>query len=88
MLQAIILTALGIALARGRVRAALILLLGSSVVLLVFAAALTTYNARYTIPVGGPLIAAGAIGLWLCIERLRRRPPSDPDREAAAARTG
>jgi hypothetical protein len=79
MLQAVILGALGIAFARGRVRAALVLLLGSSLVLLVFAAAITTYNARYTIPIGGPLIAAGAIGLWVCLSRFGGRRPGDAE---------
>jgi len=73
MLQALILGALGIWLGSGRVRAALVLLLGTSLILLVFPAAIGTYNVRYTIPIGGPLIGAGVIGLWVCIERLRGR---------------
>ena len=73
MLQAIILGALGAWFARGRVRAGILLLIGTSVLLLLIPSAVGTYNARYTIPIGGPLIAAGALGLWACIERLRGR---------------
>ncbi len=71
MLQAIILGALGVGLAVGRVRWALVLILGTSLILLLVPSAIGTYNVRYAIPIGGPVIAAGAIGLWVCIARLR-----------------
>ena len=79
MLQAIILGALGIWLSAGRVRWALILLLGTSLVLLAIPSAIGTYNARYAIPLGGPLIACGAIGAWVLVARIRGgdRSPSE-----------
>jgi hypothetical protein len=80
MLQALILGVLGICFSAGRVRWALILLLGTSVALLAVPSGIGTYNARYSIPLGGPLIASGAIGLWLTIVRIRdggRSPAAD-----------
>jgi hypothetical protein len=71
MLQAAILGALGIWLGSGKARWALVLLLGTSLGLLLIPSAIGTYNARYSIPVGGPLIASGAIGLWVLIGRIR-----------------
>jgi hypothetical protein len=79
MFQAAVLAVLGIWLAAGRVRAALVLLLGVSLVLLVVPSAVATYNARYAIPIGGPLAAAGAIGLWVCLARLVGSRPAPRD---------
>jgi hypothetical protein len=42
-----------------------------------------SYNARYATPLAGPLVAAGAIGLWLAIRRItggRARPAGAADR--------
>jgi hypothetical protein len=71
MLQALVLGALGIWFGSGRVRWALVLLLGTSLVLLAIPSAIGTYNARYAIPLGGPLLAAGATGLWVLFGRIR-----------------
>jgi 4-amino-4-deoxy-L-arabinose transferase-like glycosyltransferase len=68
MIFAVALAATGIWLSRGRVRAGLVLLLGAALLLLIIPSAIGTYNARYAIPMGGPLIAAGAIGLWLLVQ--------------------
>lgn len=79
MFQAAVLAALGIWLGAGRVRTTLVLLLGATLVLLVVPSALATYNARYAIPIGGPLAAAGAIGLWVCLARLGGSRPAPRD---------
>jgi hypothetical protein len=85
MLQALILGALGIWLSRGRVRAALALLLGAALLGLAIPSATVSYNARYAVPFAGPLLAAGAVGLWLLLTRLRERPvPEDESRPAGA----
>jgi 4-amino-4-deoxy-L-arabinose transferase-like glycosyltransferase len=73
MILAVALAAAGIWLARGRVRAGLVLLLGAALLLLIIPSAIGTYNARYAIPMGGPVIAAGAIGLWLLIQNPSRQ---------------
>jgi 4-amino-4-deoxy-L-arabinose transferase-like glycosyltransferase len=81
MLQALILGAVGIWLARSRTRAAIVLLLGAAVLGLAIPSATVSYNARYATPLTGPLLAAGAIGLWVIlvrmIERRQRREPAD-----------
>jgi 4-amino-4-deoxy-L-arabinose transferase-like glycosyltransferase len=91
MLQALILGGVGIWLARGRTRAALILLLGTAVLGLAIPSATVSYNARYATPLTGPLLAAGAIGLWVIVMRLierRQRPqPSDRSQTAPVARS-
>jgi hypothetical protein len=79
LLQATILGAVGLWLSRGRIRIGIALLLGTGLLLLVIPAVVGTYNSRYAVPAAGPLIAAGTLGLWLLIERLRgRRPAGDP----------
>jgi hypothetical protein len=84
MLEAVALAGIGIWLARGRVRAGLVLLLGGPLVALAIASATVSYNARYVIPLEGLLIASGAVGLWLIVDRLRERrgamstPPASP----------
>ena len=72
LFQAAILALLGIIWGRGRTRAGIVLLGGSSILMLGVAAS-TTYNARYAIPIDGPMVAAGAIGLWVVLERQRAR---------------
>ncbi len=69
--QAALLALLGLWAARGRPRAGIVLLGGSALVLLA-ATATATYAARYAVPVAGPLIAAGAIGLWALLQRYLR----------------
>ena len=90
MLEALILGAVGIVLARGRTRAAVALLLGAAVLGLAIPSATVSYNARYAVPLAGPLFAAGAIGLWLVLARLRDRPgraeAADASPPAATAR--
>jgi hypothetical protein len=83
MLQAFLLAGIGAWLASGRVRAAIILLAGASLLLILIPSAIGTYNARYAIPIGGPLVAAGALGLWVCIQRLRGEP-AEPARAPAS----
>jgi uncharacterized membrane protein (UPF0136 family) len=67
---ALIAGVIGMVLGNRRQRWGLVLLLGASLALLVLPSATTSYNARYAIPIGGPLIAAGALGAWLLIRRL------------------
>lgn len=88
MLQAVPLGAIGAWLAPGRVRAAIVLLLGTSLLLLLTASAISTYNARYAIPIAGPLLGAGAIGLWVCLGRLSGRRPATPIPATAPTTTG
>jgi hypothetical protein len=81
MLQCVILAAFGIWLSGGRVRAGIVLLLGVSLLLLVIPSVTATYNARYAIPIGGPIVAAGALGLWIVVRRLtesRAQPAETP----------
>jgi Dolichyl-phosphate-mannose-protein mannosyltransferase len=85
MLVATLLGAIGVVLARGRLRAGLLLLLGTALLLLAVPTAVSVYSARYSIPAAGPLIAAGAIGLWLVWERLAGRGTGARDRSPAAA---
>jgi hypothetical protein len=73
---ALIAGTIGVALGNRRQRWGLVLLLGASVALLLVPSATASYNARYAIPMGGPLIAAGALGVWLLIRRLAR-PDAD-----------
>ncbi len=75
LLQAFLLAALGAWFARGLVRATIGLLGGVGFAVIVIAAATSTYNARYVIPVDGPVIAAGAMGLWVLLSRSRTAEP-------------
>ena len=77
-LQALLLAGIGAWFASGRVRAAIVLLAGVSLLLLVIPSAIGTYNVRYAVPIAGPLIGAGMLGAWVCLERLRRRGRPDP----------
>jgi hypothetical protein len=63
----------GAALARGRLRAGLVLMVGTSAALLVIPPATAIWGARYAVPVTGPLVGSAAAGLWLVVERLGRR---------------
>jgi hypothetical protein len=78
MLQALLLAGIGAWFASGRVRAAIVLLAGVSLLLLVIPSAIGTYNVRYAVPIAGPLVGAGMLGAWVCVERLRRRGRPDP----------
>jgi 4-amino-4-deoxy-L-arabinose transferase-like glycosyltransferase len=76
LLIATILGAAGIWLSRGRVRASLALLLGAGLLLLIIPSATASWNARYAVPADGPLVAAGAVGVWVIFRYLldRRQP--------------
>jgi hypothetical protein len=67
---AVIAGVIGVVLGNRRQRWGIALLLGASLALLVVPSATATYAARYAIPIGGPLIAAGALGAWLLIQRM------------------
>ena len=72
---------IAIPLAAGALRWGVVLLLGSSLGLMVVAPATAIWSARYAVPASGPIVAAGAIGAWLLVVRLRsiQRPrPSRP----------
>jgi hypothetical protein len=73
MMAALIAGAIGVALAKGRQRAGLVLLLGAALLLFVIPSATASYSARYAIPAAGPLIAAGALGASLLFARYRGR---------------
>jgi Dolichyl-phosphate-mannose-protein mannosyltransferase len=74
----------GVVLGRGRVRWAVVLFLMIGFLLVLIPPATSVYNFRYALPANGPLVAAGAIGLWLILTRItawrrgRRAGPSDP----------
>jgi hypothetical protein len=77
MLASVLLGGAGLWLApSARTRAVLALLLGAGLLLLAIPCVTITYNARYAVPAGGPIVAAGALGLWLLIDRLRRGSPA------------
>jgi hypothetical protein len=81
LFEALLLALFGVWRARGPLRWGIVLLAGAAVLVLAVSAA-SNYNARYAIPVGGPLLAAGALGLWVAIERFRSRvAPSAPETE-------
>jgi hypothetical protein len=86
---AAVLGGIGMVLARGRMRAALVLFLGASLLLIVIPPATAVYNYRYAIPAAGPLFAAGVIGLWLALSRIvahrNRGRPERSDGPPAAA---
>ena len=86
LFQAALLALAGVILGRGRVRAGIALLGGSSLLMLGVAAA-NTYNARYAIPVDGALLGAGALGLWVVLERYRSRGSADASGEPAPPRS-
>jgi Dolichyl-phosphate-mannose-protein mannosyltransferase len=86
MLLSVILGAVGIWLSSGRVRAGLILLLGSALLLLVIPSATAAFSARYAYPAGGPFIAAGAIGVWVIFRRLLERQGTAGEPYESAAR--
>jgi 4-amino-4-deoxy-L-arabinose transferase-like glycosyltransferase len=75
----------GIVLARGRVRAVLVLLCGAGVLLLLIPSATANYNARYAIPSGGPILLGGAIGLWVISGWLSARRRAGRPREGRAS---
>jgi hypothetical protein len=78
----------GTVLGRGRVRAALVLFLMVGFLLVLIPPASAVYNFRYALPANGPLVAAGAIGVWVILGRIgawrrARRAGSPPDPAAA-----
>jgi hypothetical protein len=72
LLVALALAVLGGVFARGRVRAGIVLLVGTSLLVLLVPVAIAIYSARYAIPVSGPLVSAGALGAWSIVTRLKR----------------
>lgn len=60
-------------LARGRLRAGLILNLGAAAALLLIPPATAIWSARYAVPISGPLVGSGAVGAWLLWERQAKR---------------
>lgn len=78
LLVAVILGGVGLWLSETKVRAALALLLGTGLLLLVVPSATLAYGARYAVAASGPLIAAGALGLWLIVRELRPSSPRGP----------
>jgi len=85
LLLSAILGGFGIWFSRGRVRAGLVLLLGTAMLLIVIPSATASFNARYAIPADGPFVAAGAIGLWAVVRRLLERHHAATPADAAAA---
>jgi hypothetical protein len=78
LLVSVLVGGTGIALARGRLRWGLVLVLGTALGVMVIAPATAIWSARYAVPVSGPIMAAAAIGLWLIVGRVRdwfRRDP-------------
>ena len=73
MLIAVLLGAAGLFWERGPRRALIALLLACSIALLLTPTMATTYGARYAIPVGGLLAAAGALGLAAVVRVVRDR---------------
>jgi hypothetical protein len=73
LLVSVLLGGIGIALARGRLRWGLVLLLGTALGAMVIAPATAIWSARYAVPASGPILAAAAIGAWLLAGRLRDR---------------
>ncbi|MFL5870305.1 MAG: ArnT family glycosyltransferase [Solirubrobacterales bacterium] len=70
MLIATVLAGAGIWLAPDRrTRAGIALLLGVSLLAIFIPPLTINYGARYAIPIGGPIIAAGALGLWVVLRR-------------------
>lgn len=88
LLQALLLGFAGLALTRGPLRATLVLLLGLSLLTMVIPAATALYSARYAIPVDGPLIAAGCLGLWLIVARARGDARAVTPNSSAAPTSG
>jgi hypothetical protein len=86
MLAAMLAGIAGVVLARGRVRAVLVLLCGAVLLLLLIPSATANYNVRYGIPAGGPAMLAGAIGAWAISAWVseRRRRSRDPTEGSAA----
>ena len=74
MLLALLFAFAGIWLGRGRVRAGIVLMLGFFAISLLAPPATSIWSVRYAIPVGGVILAAGAIGAWLVAQRLAGGP--------------
>jgi hypothetical protein len=71
LLASVVLGLAGLAVSRGPARSGIALFLAIGLLMLLFSAATTTYTARYAVPVQGPMVAAGAIGLWQLASRVR-----------------
>lgn len=84
MLQALLLSIGGIWVGRGRQRAGVVLLIGAGFLLLLIPSITATYNARYAVPVGGLYIGAGALSLWLLLQRYAERVRDREPTQAAA----
>ncbi len=73
MLQAVIISGFGLWFSRGRVRAAIALLIGAGILMLLIPSITATYNARYAVPLGGAFAAATALSAWVLLDRYARR---------------
>jgi hypothetical protein len=78
LLAAVLLGLIAIPLAAGALRWGVVLLLGTSLGLMVVAPATAIWSARYAVPASGPIVAAGTIGAWLLVVRLRDRARPAP----------
>jgi hypothetical protein len=60
----------GLVVGRGRPRSMIGVFLIVGLLLVIIPPVTATYNFRYALPANGPLIAAGAVGVWLVITRM------------------
>lgn len=70
MLVAVVLALAAMPFADRRLRAAIVLMLGFAAISMLVPPATSIWSARYAIPVGGVVAAAGAIGAWVLARRL------------------
>ena len=75
MIVVTLLSLAALVLARGRLRAGIVLMLAISAALLIIPPATAIWSARYAVPVSGPLVGCAAVGAWLIVTRLRERRP-------------
>jgi hypothetical protein len=73
LLASLLLGIAGLLVSDRRQRWTLALLLGTSLVLLLVPPATVIWTSRYAVPVNGFVVAAGVIGLWLVVSRVRER---------------